>query len=171
MIYIFVGNSCSGKTEAAVYLSSRLQVPHLEASKFMKEIRQENAGRSVELIFEEFGRDIVASRMMEASSNPDKAVISGFRTPEEISYVKKLKPAFVIGIYASDRTCFLRGQKRNRTGHQKNFNDFYRDRVCADYDLGLASIMQRDLDILIENESDDLNKFYESLDRFQEIKK
>ena len=171
MIHIFVGNSCSGKTEAAKYLSKKINMPHFEASRFMKVIKEKFPDRSIESLCEEFGRDMVASNMIKDNPNIDPAAISGFRTSEEIKCIKGLGESLVIGIYASDRLCFIRNKLRNRPDNLRTFEDFYRKKICADYALGLGSIMQNDLDVLIENESSDKKNLYAALDRLLRLEK
>lgn len=150
MIYLIVGKSCSGKTEAREYLEKQLNIPGFEASSFFHQAAIEHQISIAKDLYAIEGRDFVARRIQSNLQKEVDALISGFRTPEEIEYMQQFNDCTVVGIYASDVTCFLRSQKRGRTDNYPTFLDFYVKKICDDYALGLAKIIANKLDYIVD---------------------
>ena len=165
MIYLVVGKSCSGKTQAREYLQSRLELPGFEASAFFKEAFGRHLVENPSDLFGILGEDFVAREIGLQIPMNSGAIISGFRKKEEIAHIRTLGETRVIGLNAEDRTCYERARSRGRDEY-KTFMDFYTKKICADYAMGLAEVMANETDVIIGNETNDLNALHASLDKF-----
>lgn len=154
MILIIIGKSCSGKTILRKIIENEYGIIGFEASHIVKEYIK-NKNMSLNNLFTNYGKDFVAQHIIQHSTDKNY-VISGFRTVEEIEYIKKYNKVLVITIYSSDRKCFQRSVDRNRNDTQNSFENFYLNKLCADYSLGLAESIRRYSDYFIEN-SDDIS--------------
>jgi len=168
MIYIIVGKSCSGKTSAKEYFESK-GVISFEASKYMKEsIKKHNL--SPEELFHKFGKGFVSKLINNDIKNIGKeelVVISGLRTSEEIKYFKDKIKTKIIGIKASDKTCFKRNIARGREDVERNYNNFIDKRINFNAKIGLSEVFDNLVDIWIENEKS-LDELHNKLNEIME---
>lgn len=148
---ILIGKSCAGKTTV---LSKFYEEGYkcLEGSKIVREIQNEKGFKN---ILERCGDDIVATKIykeFKKYKNCDmKIVISGLRTIAEVEYLKQYYSVFVVALYVSDEEAYRRSVYRNREQYD-SFQDFYLNKICYDYSLGLAELYRRsDLFIQVEN--------------------
>jgi hypothetical protein len=82
----------------------------------------------------------------------DRAILTGFRTIEEVQYIRSEFPACkVVYVDASERSRFERHLRRGRPEDIKTFNDF-RDFDRQQWSFGLLPVAQDLADIKIENE-------------------
>lgn len=153
MNLIIIGKSCSGKTTAREYIERKYHFVGYEASKEFKELIKESNISNPEEIFDKYGKDIVAKRLLDTFSENQDFVISGFRTPEEINYVKERFPVSIISLYCSDQNAFQRSQIRGRTDNKSVFEEFYQKKICGDYALGLAKSILEHSNHIINNDS------------------
>lgn len=147
---ILIGKSCAGKTTV---LSKFYEAGYkcLEGSKIVREIQNEKGFKN---ILERCGDDIVARKIYKKCENCDlNIVISGLRTIAEVEYLKQYYSVLVVALYISDEEAYRRSIDRNREEYD-SFQDFYLNKICYDYSLGLAELYRRaDLFIQVENMS------------------
>jgi len=169
MIYIIVGKSCSGKTLMREYLEKK-GFKGFEASSFV-ELAMNKYNLNLEDLYKKFGKDFVSKQILKQIKMGSKSdiAISGLRTIEELNYFKKNTDVKVIGIYTSDKECFRRTIKRKREDFTNDFFNFFSKKICSDYELGLSKIFGI-VDIWIENDLDDIDKFYKEVDNLIKLK-
>ena len=169
MIYIIVGKSCSGKTLMREYLEKK-GFKGFEASSFV-ELAMNKYNLNLEDLYKKFGKDFVSKQILKQIKGGSKSdiAISGLRTIEELNYFKKNTDAKVIGIYTSDKECFRRTIKRKREDFTNDFFNFFSKKICSDYELGLSKILGV-VDIWIENDLEDIDKFYKEVDNLIKLK-
>ena len=133
MIIGLVGTISSGKDTVAGILSKRLNYPIFSFSDILAE---ELKKRKLELTrknFQDIGDELrkkygshILSKMILERSPGDNIIMNGFRNPEEINYIKKLKGKkfILIAIDAPPKLRFERMLKRGRAADLKTFDEF-----------------------------------------------
>ncbi len=133
MIIGLVGTISSGKDTVAEIISKKLNYPIFSFSDILAE---ELKKRNIELTrknFQDIGDELrkkygshVISKMIIEKSSGDNIIMNGFRNPDEINYVKKLKEKnfILIGVDAPPKLRFERMLKRGRTADLNTFDDF-----------------------------------------------
>jgi len=96
MIICIVGPSCAGKTTSAKYIQDKTGGDHYEASEF---VRKRYSNSSFDGIVMDFVKREFNNKGMETFAHPicdqikkadgDIAIISGFRTNEEIKTIRE----------------------------------------------------------------------------------
>ncbi len=157
--YIIIGLGGSGKTTARKHLES-LGFRGFEASKYAKCLMRANPDLNISEILRQYGRDIIAKKMLAEMDNP-LCVISGFRTPEEIIYIKKERPSRVIFLETDIKTCYSRVQRRD-DGRFLSFSEFLEKKINPDFDLGLMQAKGM-ADLIVEN-SGNMEEFIRSIE-------
>lgn len=147
---ILIGKSCAGKTTV---LNKFYEAGYkcIEGSTIVREIQNEKGFKN---ILERCGNDIVARKIYKKCGKLDSnIVISGLRTIAEVEYLKQHYSVFIVALYISDKEAYRRSIYRNREQYDF-FQDFYLNKICYDYSLGLADLYRRaDLFIQVENMS------------------
>ena len=164
MIYILIGNSCSGKSTARQYIEKKYSVPGFEVSDFIRKTGARFPNLTIAQIFSKLGTTFVAKEIAEIIKENPVAVISGFRSIEEIHYIKQIGDCTTIGIYSSSKECFKRSLNRKRTDYPKNFFDFYKNTICTEYSMGLADIFLKGVDYFFDNDKKNIVELYDFLD-------
>ena len=111
------------------------------------------------------GPDIVARQIvgMLGDELQKKCVITGFRTIEEIEFIRDKVPGCqVVLIDASERTRFERHLRRARLGSLKTMDDFRRDESQQTL-FGLLGVARDLADVCIENEGS-IGDFYSQIE-------
>ena len=158
IVYLLIGMPCSGKTTARKYLSS-YGLHGYEASNFLRRRMKSERSSSVEDVLLRNGRDIVAWDIIKELWLP--AVISGFRTSQEIKLIRKFCRTIVIALDSPVDVCFMRACKRD-VGKFLAIEEFIEKRIFPDKALGIKKILSNP-DIIIQNtQSKDI--LYKQLD-------
>ena len=167
-LLVVIGRVCAGKTTLGRYMESQHGRLHIEASDELQHIAEEeriegngDAFRRARELLEKRGPDVVARSiaLKYHEKLEDGAVITGFRTIEEVTYFRhRYSTCVVVFVNAGDRTRFARHLERGRFEDVRTFGDFEEyDRRQWEFGL-LGSAPQivdlaRDLaDVQIDNE-------------------
>lgn len=169
MIICIIGPSCAGKTTTAKYLQDKTAGYHYEASEFVRNRYSENSfeGSVMEFVKKEFntkGKETFAHPICREikKSDSDLAIISGFRTNEEIKVLQREFGSIkVVGIYANSLLRYQRKLRRDNPDSGYSYREFL-EKDFTEYDFGIVKILDKKSDDLIINEGtyDDL---YESI--------
>ena len=159
-VFVVVGKLCAGKTTFGQYASSRHPYRFIEASNIVRMLAEQagiNAtnplSRAKELL-QDKGPDIVARQIvgMYGEDLSDGAVITGFRTIEEVQYIRNQFPGCkLIFIDASERTRFERHLRRGRMENIVTLEDF-RQHDGQQWQFGLLPVAHHLADVRIDNE-------------------
>lgn len=173
LLLIVVGPSCAGKTTFGEYAQEKHEAMHIEASAVLRMLhRDESDDASDAFTFaKEFlsrnGPDIIARKIVQIhSSKFDKGVvITGFRTIEEIEFIKDSFPqAHIAYIEASERTRLERQIARGRTTDCLTLEDCRRsDEQQASFGLLPVAEHIADTRILNEGSMDDFKRQIDAL--------
>ncbi len=159
-LYVIIGKLCAGKTTLGEYASSRHSYRFIEASQIMRLLAKEagiNAPTPLYLakeLLHEKGPDIIARHIVGIYGQDlsDGAIITGFRTIEEVQYIRTQFPSCkVVFIDSSERTRFERHLHRGRIDNIKTLNDF-KEHDRQQWRFGLLPVAQDLADVKIENE-------------------
>ena len=159
-LYVVIGRLCAGKTTLGQYVSSRYPYRWVEASGIMRIVAEEAGIRAPTLLYQakdllgQKGPDIVARQIVGIYANDlaGGAVVTGFRTIEEVQYMRAQFPGCkVVFVSASERTRFERQLRRQRFEDAKTLGEF-RERDREQLQFGLLSVGQELADVRIENE-------------------
>lgn len=170
MIVCVVGQSCAGKTTACEYIEAEFGVPFVEGSDSVWN-RYHNSSFSDDILgfvktqYEKQGKDTFASPVIDRANKLecDDKVLCGFRTVEEINYLKHHygeDNLFVLGIHAN---CLVRYQRKIKRDPHNHIN--YKKFVMkdfAEYQFGIAEILKREADKVLINEST-FEEFYDDI--------
>lgn len=159
MIICLVGPSCAGKTTSAEYIQKRLDTAYFEASEFVKSRYSESTfpGPIIEFVRKEFrkkGKETFARPVRDAisESKEDNIVISGFRTKQEIDFIKhNFNNIFVAGIYANSLLRYQRKLRRDNPEPDYQYEDFIR-KDFTEHDFGIVKMLDDETDVLVVNE-------------------
>lgn len=171
MIICIVGQSCAGKTTACEYIETEFGIPFIEGSDVVWD-RYYNTSSSNDIIefvkkqYEKNGKATFASPVVERANklDCDNKVLCGFRTAEEIAYLKDHygeESLFILGIHAN---CLLRYQRKIKRDPHSSIS--YEDFIMKDfveYQFGIAEILGRFCNEVLVNE-DSFGRFYDELD-------
>lgn len=170
-VLLVVGPTCAGKTTFGERAKQMHDSLHIEASSVLRMMRSgegEEGGDAFTFAtkyLRENGSDIIARKILQLySSQFDKgAVISGFRTIEELELIKDKYPdARVVFVNASERARFGRHIARGRTRECANIAEFRQlDEQQASF--GLLRVVDYLADITIENEGT-LENYHRQID-------
>lgn len=160
-VFVVVGKTCAGKTTFGERALAREGYQWLEASDVIQHHRtvagSSNAGESMsefaKRTLQEKGQDFVARRLVQfIEDEHSPVVITGFRTLEEIEFIKQELPqCTVVLIEATERTRFERYLKRARPGSASEFTVFQKlDQ--EQWDFGLLRVAEDFADFKIANE-------------------
>jgi dephospho-CoA kinase len=152
MNYIVLGKSCSGKSTVRNYCADKLHTLYsFEASAVIKNAKKQYNTDSMDKLFELHGKNFVAEKLLTKLNDEHPFIISGFRTIEEIEKIKQEYPVNIISLVVPDEICFQRAISRKRNDAPLTFTDFYINKICADYSLGLAKAISKHTDIPLQN--------------------
>lgn len=155
MISILVGPPGSGKTT----IRERLEAhgwAGFEASTYIRKAMRLYEATTLDELPAKAGPNIAARMICEELKDlqPNQpAVISGFRSPNEINRIKALAEVIVIGLYLNIRTAYNRVKQRQGPGDNLTFAEFT-NRVEADYNLGVANILYHHTDAYLDTGRD-----------------
>lgn len=159
-LLVVVGRACAGKTTLGQYLNMHHDYHFVEASSIVRmlakelEIEAQDAFHLALDVLIRKGPDIVARQIvgMWGSELRGRCVVTGFRTIEEIDFLRKAVPGCQVAVIeASERTRFERHLRRARMGAVKTLADFQKqDRQQAQF--GLLGVAREIADVRIENE-------------------
>lgn len=155
MISILVGSPGSGKTTIRERLEAQGWAG-FEVSTYIKRAMQLYEATTLDELPAKAGPNIAARMICEELKNlqPNQsAVISGFRSPNEINRVKALAEVVVIGLYLSIRIAYDRVKQRRGPRDNLTFTEFT-NRVEADYNLGVADILHHHTDAYLGTDRD-----------------
>ena len=159
-LLVVVGLRCAGKTTLGQHLASHHDFRFIEASSIVRMLQREvdvqttDAFHLASEVLRRKGPDIVARQIVGMWGNElqNKCVITGFRTIEEVEFIREKVPGCqVVLIEASERTRFERHLKRARLGLLKTMSDFRRDEKQQTL-FGLLGVARDLADVCIENE-------------------
>lgn len=158
-VYAVIGNTCAGKTTLGDR-ASELDFLVLEASSVMRSLAADTgatSGSPFEMaarLLRERGQDVVARRVLQLIEQEQERniIITGFRTIEEIEFLKAALPeTVVVVVEASERTRFQRHLERGRTEGVTSIDDFRK--LDSEQGLfGLLRVAEDFADIKIINE-------------------
>lgn len=152
---LLIGKSCAGKTTILNRISKDGYLC-FEGSELVRKIQKKKECKN---IFKKYGRDIVARYIHEKyGESAINAIVSGLRTEEEIDYLKQYYPIYIVSLYISDKESYRRSLKRKREQFN-SFEDFYLNKLCYDYSLGLASLYRRS-NLFIQEETLTIDEIY-----------
>jgi len=161
-LFLVIGHTCSGKTTLGEYASSRLGFRFIEASgvvRFLSGVSDPDpsaAFAAAARVLTLEGPSIVARRVLEFFGDDlsKGAVISGFRTVEEVETIRRVLPnSVVVWIDASERTRFHRALSRSRGASDSLSIGAFRDIDRQQERLGLLHVGRELADLVIVNES------------------
>lgn len=170
-IYIILGRVCAGKTTLGQYGSTKHSYQFIEASSIVRMIAEEEKLTAPSPLYlardllQLKGPDIVARQIVAAYGDglTDGAIITGFRTIEELQYIRKsYSECTVIFVDASIRTRFERHLQRGRPGSIQSIDDF-REHERQQGTFGLLPVAQDLCDIRVENEGT-IEQYYSQID-------
>jgi inosine/xanthosine triphosphate pyrophosphatase family protein/dephospho-CoA kinase len=173
VVLIVVGRTCAGKTTFAEYAQNNHELAFIEASSVVRMLARDQRleGRSpfdlAKLLLETQGADIVARKIIDLYPQAllKGAVISGFRTIEELETLKHRVPeAKVVVVEASERVRFQRYLNRERASGPRDITDFRRA-DSEQWSFGLVRVAEDFADIRIGNEGtlEDYHRAIEAL--------
>ncbi len=163
------GLARSGKDTAAEYLASLYGFKVFTLSDVIKTelmrrgmvISKENMSKLGDIMREEFGRNVIAIKILEKASKFPKVAITGIRSPEEVKYFK----------YEADKFYFLcieanedkRFGRRSKADPQFRSKFFERDKRDIE-NKGLGEVIEK-ADYVIKNNHSKEN-LYRKVDEF-----
>ena len=161
-LLLVLGHTCAGKTTFGEHaISKDPNLHHIEASHVMRTLSAAGEGLPGQSSFEmaskqmlRNGFDIVARRIEEIYSQQlhEGAIITGFRTLEEVAYIRRIAPwAKIVQIEASESTRYARFLSRSRPGDEVSMSGF-RARDAEQEFFGLLSVADQISDVRIRNE-------------------
>ena len=159
-VLLIVGPTCAGKTTFGEWAKEQHDATHIEASAVLRMIRREQSEEDgdafafAHAFLSQNGPDIIARKIVQVYAGKfDKGVvITGFRTIEELEYIRDLYPwAKVILVDASERTRFQRQLVRGRTPDCATMDDF-RKVDDQQFLFGLLRVAEYLADVRVENE-------------------
>jgi len=160
-LHVVIGKVCAGKTTLGQYASSRCQYHFIEASNVVCMIAEEHKIDAptpfykAKVLLDTKGPDIVARSIVGMYGDDLKtgAVITGFRTIEEIQFIRREFPdCKVVFVDATERTRFERHLRRGRLEDITTLDQFrQQDRQQGAF--GLLPVAHDLADVKIENES------------------
>jgi inosine/xanthosine triphosphate pyrophosphatase family protein/dephospho-CoA kinase len=171
LVFVVVGYTCAGKTTFAEYASTKHALNFIEASGVMRMLAKETRTErqtpfaSAQELLAKCGPDIVARKIVDLYSDrlSAGAVISGFRTIEELEVIRERFPeAKVVVIDASERVRFQRCINRDRETGPKDLRDF-RQIDSEQGSFGLVRIAEDFADARVINEGS-LDDYYAAID-------
>jgi inosine/xanthosine triphosphate pyrophosphatase family protein/dephospho-CoA kinase len=160
LVLIVVGRTCAGKTTFAEYAQNNHGLTFIEASSVLRmlgrdqRIEAQSPFDLAKLLLGTQGPDIVARKIIDLYPQAllNGAVISGFRTIEELETLKHRVPeARVVVVEASERVRFQRFLNRERTSGLRDIAEFRRA-DSEQWSLGLVRVAEDFADIRIGNE-------------------
>jgi inosine/xanthosine triphosphate pyrophosphatase family protein/dephospho-CoA kinase len=173
-VLLVVGPACAGKTSFGVRAEQHHDLSVIEASSVMRLIGTEfeHQGRNFGSVFdmarailEEKGPDAVARRVLASRGGQLKygAVITGFRTLQEIEVFREQVPGcVVVSVSASERTRFQRHLARGRDQAIATIEAFRK--LDRDQEIfGLLPVVSHIADVRIMNEGD-LDEYWLQVD-------
>lgn len=159
-LFVICGPSCAGKTTLAEHLADSYGYYHIEASDFMYRSYYQRHGVSSKVPIGDFAEqalkdqpEIVAEQVLEdiRSSQPLAAVVTGFRSPEELDWFQEYydghQPIISVYIDAQPSIRFQRSLLRGRETSPETRGRFDK-RDSQQLAMGLddlARILQSDL--------------------------
>ena len=157
--FVVVGQTCAGKTTLAEAAFRELSLRHIEASSIWRMEKHESGGGGSEAlataqeVLESRGPDFVAAEILRYFDHElDGAVVTGFRTIEELTAICDFYPeSVIIVIDAAERTRYERHLRRGRYGETDNLASF-NELDEGQASLGLLSVAQDLADVVITNE-------------------
>lgn len=170
-VYVVVGHTCAGKTTFAEYANVTHALAFIEASSVMRMLAKETnterdtALASAQSLLSVHGSDIVARRILDLYAEQVRAgaVISGFRTIEELEVIRDNVPNMsLVVIESTERTRFQRCLNRDRDRGPKNLTEF-RAIDGEQGAFGLIRIAQDFAEFRIVNEST-IEDYYRVID-------
>ena len=155
-LILVIGRVCAGKTTFGNRLAEQHDYLHIEASDEMHLIvdgsRSKNHDKAfcrAKKLLRDQGPDVVARGICEKYQEllETGAVITGFRTIEEVMYFRIRYPScVVIFVNSGDRTRFYRHWRRGRLDMIKTFSEFQKyDR--QQWEFGLLSNAHQIVDV------------------------
>lgn len=170
-VLIVVGHTCAGKTTFGEHAHVSHQLAFIEASSVLRMIEREHTVveaddfTAAKRTLETYGPDVVARKILTLYMNQLElgAVITGFRTIEEVEVIRKEFPsAKLILIEASDRTRFQRLLERVRTPGVRTLDGFKRVDE-QQWSFGLLRAAEDFANVKIVNEGT-LNEYHQKID-------
>lgn len=161
-LLIVLGSTCAGKTTFGQYASLHRNFTWIEASSVVRMLRESDLQEKrmsnlqvyAESLLKNRGMDLIAKKVLELISNKTYShiVITGFRTLEEIEFMKYNFPEVkIVLIEVSERNRFERYIKRGSRKKIRKLEDF----VSIDQDqwkFGLLRVAEDFINYKIENE-------------------
>ena len=132
-LLVVVGRVCAGKTTFGNYAISVNGGLHIEASDVMRDLAESSGTRASTMVekarslLSQMGPDVVAREIESrfGASLDTGAVITGFRTLEEVWYIRQRHPGCrVVLVECGDRIRFERHLARRRVKGVEAFADF-----------------------------------------------
>ena len=163
------GLARSGKDTAAEYLASSYGFKVFTMSDVIKTelmrrgmiISKENMSKLGDIMREEYGRNVVAIKTLEKSSNFAKVAITGMRSPEEIKYFRyEADKFYLLAIEANDDKRF---ERRSKEDPQRRSEFYVRDERDIK-NKGLDKVIDKANCVIKNNYSK--KYFYNKIDEF-----
>ena len=166
-LIVVIGRTCAGKTTFGKYLHDFHQYDHIEASEIMSTVAQKvgiaqpDSFHTAKRVLDVHGPDVVANQIVD-SYGPKLAgrvVISGFRTIEEVMYIRRHYPSCrVVFINAGERIRFDRHLVRGRLEEVATLEEF-RQHDRQQVMFGLLGRGKDISDVVLENDGS-LSSFF-----------
>lgn len=159
-VFAVIGPTCAGKTEFGKQAEALENGRHVEASAVLRDLKtaHHDAMEGFELaeqLLTDMGPDVVAREIVDRLLpyfHEDMVVITGFRTIEEIVYLKQRhKEARVIFLSADRRTRYQRQIQRARKGFAETAEEF-RKKDKEQESFGLLSVGSDLADDVMDND-------------------
>lgn len=174
--FILCGYTCAGKTTASQHLARKFGYLHVEASDFMHLSYLYRHGALQEIAIGDFAEQALAAKPTIAAEKVAEylddnlalpVVISGFRAPEEIDFVKWVlgergKLFKTLFVDADEATRFERLRNRARPGDELSQAEFA-SRDCQQERMGLSRICGEKATEFLSN-SGDLGTYHAAIE-------
>ena len=164
MIIGLAGLARCGKDEAANYLEEKYGFEKLVFSDILAEKLKKRGMENTKMnqsivgdeLRKEFGNAVLASRLLEKIDKDKNYVIVGFRSPEEVDYIRnEVMKFYLVEIYAEKSVRFTRKTKEDPQSITEFFERDQRDMKNKGLDIVLR---MADFKIINEGNLDDLKK-------------
>jgi dephospho-CoA kinase len=138
----------SGKDTAAKYLAKKYGYTHFdfyrhalvpELKKLGLKVSKENATRLGVAMREKLGNGAPAKVLVRKLGQKKKIIVTGFRSPEEVSVIKQAADQFILAEVKADRKLRF---KRRKKGEGRTLKDFLKREKTEASKMGVKRVLK-----------------------------